>query len=161
VLQAVRGSLAELICRPDFAEHQIWSRRDFSANDIIIREGEQDHQVYLVEDGELSVTSTVDLDDNRRVRPGIYTLGVGQIFGELCLFNNLPRTATVTATSDGRLVVFDALRLQAFLDAHPDVGYRVMRDIYDTLVERLSKANKRVEHLFAWGLKAHRIDQHL
>ena len=30
----------------------IWSRRDFSDNDIIIREGEQDHQVDLVEDGE-------------------------------------------------------------------------------------------------------------
>lgn len=158
---AAQGSLAALIGRPDFPERDIWWRQSFSANDTIIREGERDHRIYLVEAGELSVTGSVELDGRRRVRPGIYTLRSGQMFGELCLFNDLPRTATVTATSDGELVVIDALGLQAYLDAHPALGYRVLRDIHDTLVERLSKSNKRVEHLFAWGLKAHGIDQHL
>lgn len=157
----LQGALFDLIRRPDFTEPDMWSRRDFGTKDVIIREGSKDHQIYLVEAGELAVTSTVDLDENRKVRPGIYTLGPGQIFGEFCLFNDLPRTATVTANTDGRLITIDAFKLQGYLDQHPAIGYRVLRELYSALVERLDKTNKRVSHLLAWGLKAHGIDQHL
>lgn len=158
---ALQGALFELIRHPDFSQPEQWSRQGFHAKDVIIREGDHDHRIYLVERGELAVTSNVALDDNRRVRPGIYTLGPGQIFGEFCLFNDLARTATVTASSDGELIAIDALQLQRFLDDHPELGYRVLRELYSALVVRLDKTNKRVSHLLAWGLKAHGIDQHL
>jgi len=157
----VQTVLAELITKPDFPENDIWHRERFAAKDVIIHEGRTDQRIYLVEQGELSVTSTIDLTESRKVRPGIHTLGSGQIFGEFCLYNDLPRTATVTATQDGQLVVFDARKLQQYMDTHPETGYLVVKDIYSTLVERLHKTNKRVEHLLAWGLKAHQIDEHL
>lgn len=150
--------LAQLLSKPDFPEHDIWQRESFTAKDVIIQEGGLDQRIYLVEQGELSVTSTVDLADNRKVRPGIHTLQPGQIFGEFCLYNDLPRTATVTATQDGQLIVFDALKLQQYLDQHPETGYQVLKEIYSSVVTRLHKTNKRVEHLLAWGLKAHQID---
>ena len=85
----------------------------------------------------------------------------GEVFGEFCLFNNLPRTATVTASSNGKLIAIDAIQLQIYMDANPEAGYRVMREIYETIVDRLLLTNKRVENLFAWGLKAHGIEKHL
>ncbi len=47
------------------------------------------------------------------------------------------------------------------LERHPDVGYAFLKTLFYVLSERLGKANQRVEHLFAWGLKVHGIDKHL
>lgn len=153
--------LRQIITESGFPPPRCWQRQDFRTNEVIIREGDRDQRIYLVEAGSLMVTSDIELDESRKVKPGIYTLDAGQVFGEFCLFNDQPRSATVTATSDGRLIAIDAGQLQLFMDAHPDAGYRIMKEIYQTVVERLHLTNKRVENLFAWGLKAHGIDKHL
>lgn len=153
-------TLSHILQAPGFPA-DIWERQNVEPNDVLIRAGDSDHRVYLIEQGEFAVSSSVDLDGSRRVRPGISTLGPGQVVGEFCLFNTLPRTATVTATTAGQVIAIDAIALQAYLDQHPDIGYRVMKDLNQALVGHLYKSNKRFDHLYAWGLKAHNIDRHL
>ncbi|MGD2117004.1 MAG: cyclic nucleotide-binding domain-containing protein [Chromatiales bacterium] len=155
------SSLSQLITQADFPEQQYWHRQTFKTNDVIIREGDTDKHIYLIEQGTLIVTCDVDLAEARQIRPGLSTLEPGQVFGEFCLFNDLPRSATVSASTDGQLVVIDAGKLQQYMDAHPETGYEVMKEIYKTVVDRLNKSNKRVENLLAWGLKVHGIDKHL
>ena len=153
--------LAQLITQADFPEGTAWTRQQVKAQQVVIREGDHDCKIYLIEEGALQVVSTMELDGEHRVRPGIYNLEPGEIFGEFCLFQDLARTASVIAATDCQLVVIDGAQLKNYMDAHPDTGYRILGEMYTALIDRLRLANKRVQQLFAWGLKAHHIDEHL
>ena len=70
-------------------------RVNFSAGDIIFKEGDPGDSAYLIEEGsvEVSVSST------QRTR-----LNKGELFGEIALIDQQPRTATVRALEDTVLV---------------------------------------------------------
>lgn len=155
------NALAQLITRPDFPEGDAWTRRRVEAQTAVIREGDRDCRIYLVEQGTLQVVSSLELDGQRRVKPGIYNLEPGEIFGEFCLFHDQARTASVIAATDCRLVVIDGTHLRHYMEAHPETGYRLLWEMYTALIDRLCLSNKRVQQLFAWGLKAHQIEEHL
>ncbi len=67
---------------------------------VVVRQGDPGREFYVVAAGEFSVT----VADVRR--PVILTRGTG--FGEIALLRAVPRTATVTALSAGRLLVVEA-----------------------------------------------------
>lgn len=157
----MRKMLLEIVQDPAFPEGEAWWRRPFKPSEIIVREGDEDRRMYLVESGTLRVSGRVELEDNRHIQPGLADLGAGDLFGEFSLFEPHPRTASVVAIDDGVLVEIDCEHLTRYLEARPEVGYAFLKTLFHVLSDRLSKANQRVEHLFAWGLKAHGIDKHL
>jgi len=150
-----------LLADPEFPEGLAWHRVPFRAQEVIVREGEQAKDVYVILSGTLQVTGTVELDEQRRVHPGICELGAGQMFGELCLFDDEPRSASVVAVTDCELAIVDGQTLLRYLDEHPSQGYFILRHIVQTLVERLRTSNRRFLSVFSWGLRAHQIDRHL
>ena len=78
---------------------------DLPARTVVIREGEPGERFYLIEHGEFDVTS-----DAGAFPP----LTAGDVFGEIALLHDVPRTATVTARTEGRVY---ALERDSFLTA--------------------------------------------
>lgn len=150
-----------LLNHPDFSEGEVWHRSHYPANATIFSEGDAGRDVFLILKGAVRVMGNVDLDDARHIRPGFGDLGEGEVFGELALFDSQPRSATVVTVSACDLAVVDAEQLMTFLDAHPEVGYPLFKDLILILVKRLRAANKKIFALFAWGLKARGIDKYL
>ena len=146
---------------PALRELGIAEERDYAAGTEILRAGSEDRSLYLIETGLVRVSGQVDLDGDKRIRPGLCDLGKDEIFGELSLFEAAPRSATVIAVEATRLMAFDAERLATWFDAHPESGYRVLKGLFGILNARLRTADRRLESLLAWGLKAHGIEQHL
>jgi MFS family permease len=72
--------------------------RHVDAGGAVITEGEPGDHYYVIDRGEAEVTM-----DGRHVR----MIGPGDGFGELALLHDVPRTATVVATTDLDLLAFD------------------------------------------------------
>ena len=77
--------------------------------EVIIRQGDPADNFYVIAEGEVEVTQTMDMTadstaDDTKARV-LRRLGRGQFFGEIGLLSRVPRTATVTAVSGGSLVV--------------------------------------------------------
>ena len=65
----------------------------------IIHQGEKGDCAYLIESGQLEVTVKRGSENYH-----INTLGEGEIVGEMAMIDSLPRTATVTALTDCRVI---------------------------------------------------------
>ena len=88
---------------------------------MVVTEGEQGHQAFLVDKGELNVSVG---------KKQVDTVHAGAVFGELALIYNVPRTATITAASKVSLWVLHRTVFQRTLRAE-NISRR--REIYATL----------------------------
>ena len=77
--------------------------KNFEAGDVIVRQGEEGGNCFLIERGECSVTTLVDLK-----MTVLAELSIGDFFGEQALLQKSARAATVTA-----LTAVETLRLTA------------------------------------------------
>jgi MFS family permease len=80
-------------------------RVEAEPGEVVIREGEPGELFYVIESGEVEVTK-----EGRHVT----TLGPGDYVGEIALLRDVPRTASVTATT---ATVFQALDRGTFVPA--------------------------------------------
>lgn len=85
------GNIQKLINR--------FEEREVELGDVIIREGDEGHECYVIKRGKAIVT--------RKTSKGMETLaalGAGALFGEDSLISSLPRSATITMSSDGLIM---------------------------------------------------------
>lgn len=146
---------------PRFVDAGIAERCHYDTGASIIEKGTEERGVFVIESGCVRVLERIALDDERHIQPGICDLAAGDVFGELSLFDTGPRLASVVAVEPCEVLAFDAIALAEYLDAHPDFGYPVLKELFLILSCRLRQTDRRLGSLFAWGLKAHGIDQHL
>ena len=101
---------------------------------VLVEQGRPGHEFFLILEGEATVRR-----DNRKVA----TLGPGQYFGELSLLDRGPRTATVTADTDMRVLVLGQREFLGVLDDVPGLAYKILR----IMAHRLREADLRnVKH---------------
>jgi MFS family permease len=80
------------------------------AGDALVREGERGDLFYAVADGELEVTQS---------GAPVRTLRRGDVFGEIALLEEVPRTATVTARAESHLYSLDKEPFLTAVTGHP------------------------------------------
>jgi CRP/FNR family cyclic AMP-dependent transcriptional regulator len=113
--------------------------RSFRRNTVVIQKGDESTILYAVVSGRLKVT----VSDDQGKEVILNTLGPGDYFGELAIFGESPRTASVVTLEDAKLL---AISRVAFLDAireQPDIALAVIRG----LAERVAQLTEQVGRL--------------
>ena len=157
----MKNSIENIIKDPNILEGVAWKYRQFHANEIIVQKGEVGKSFFFIKEGKLRVTVHVEVEERRNIQAGISDLETGDFFGEISLFESRIRTASVKAITDGRLIEFDGELLSDYFDKHPVQGYLFFKQLFETLIVRMTSGIHKIESLMAWGLKAHGISKHL
>src|SRR5262245_44144466 len=109
------------------ATDQLWLKR----GDVLVRQGEPSDTLYFV----LSGRFTVELDGDHAP---ITEIGQGRSIGEIGFFAGLPRTATVVAKRDSRVLAITRERFRAIGEASPEIRDAVIL----SLASRVSESNR-------------------
>jgi CRP/FNR family cyclic AMP-dependent transcriptional regulator len=99
---------------------------DLSEGKVLIREGERGREFFVIVSGEVEV---------RRKGRKMSTLGAGSYVGEIALLSQIPRTATVTATTPLDVLVITDRAFLNLLEKSPTIAVKVAR----TLAERVGR----------------------
>lgn len=76
--------------------------RSMTPGEVVIRQGDPADRFYVILDGTFAVTQVHGAQDRELRR-----MTTDEVFGEIGLLSGVPRTATVTAVNDGRLLALD------------------------------------------------------
>jgi CRP-like cAMP-binding protein len=82
----------------------------------LIREGDEGDAFYMLLDGRLTVDAESFTEDQQRVA----VLTDGAVFGEIGALTHEPRTATVTAETEARVLRFEMVSVFGVLKDYPD-----------------------------------------
>ena len=103
-----------------------------TAGDVVIRQGDPADRFYVIDSGSFVVTSDAG-DGARELR----TLGVDDVFGERGILAHAPRSATVTAATDGLLFMMDGDAFLELVGARQAIADRLLA-LYDTPVAEIA-----------------------
>jgi len=110
-------------------------KQAFKAGDTIIAEGEEGNTAFLIVSGLVEVS----IGEGAKSRV-LATLNAGEVFGEMCLIEPGPRSATVKATTDTECIATSYEEFMAALQNNPAQAAQFMK----TLVRRLRQMNRLV-----------------
>lgn len=102
-------------------------------------EGDPGDRLYVITEGKIKLGRTSP--DGRENLLAI--LGIGEMFGELSLFDPGPRTATATAVTDSALIGLGHHDLQPWLTGRPEVAAQLL----GALARRLRRTNEAMADL--------------
>jgi len=109
----------------------ITRERRFAAGTQIVREGDSGDGVYIVKDGLVEISGLITADIQRVFRQ----LGPGEIFGEMAVVEDRPRSATARALKDTELYFIPRDDMLALLQRSPAVAFNVLEEISHRLRE--------------------------
>jgi CRP/FNR family cyclic AMP-dependent transcriptional regulator len=108
-------------------------------NSTVVRAGDRTDFVYLILSGSLKVL--VSDEEGREVI--LSMLGPGELFGEMGVLDDNPRSATVAAVTPCDLIVMSKGDFKRCLQENFEVCLYIMRN----LVQRLRTADRKIESL--------------
>jgi CRP-like cAMP-binding protein len=107
--------------------------RLYSHGEIIFKEGEKGDVMYVIQSGKVKISKNASSGDITMA-----TLQRGEIFGEMALFDKLPRSASAVAEGDTRVLSIDKKKLFSTIWKDPTVVLKVIETMSST-IRRLSK----------------------
>lgn len=111
--------------------------------DYLMRQGEKSDGLFFIEVGRVSVY--IELADGRQMR--IKTLDMGTIIGELGLYLNVPRSASVTADAPTRVYRLTAEALEKMKTEDPELVIAFNELMVRLVAERLIASNGEIAAL--------------
>jgi CRP-like cAMP-binding protein len=98
--------------------------KEYSNGEVICRQGERGDRMYVVQAGRASV-----IREEGGSEAVVGELGPGDIFGEMAIFDHLPRSATVRASGKARVLTLDKRTFLSHVHEDPSLAYRILEEM--------------------------------
>ena len=132
-----RVPVFETLTPPDLERvAQVAVPRSFRAHHVIFREGDASDTCYVVESGHARAVR--EHPDGRSI--ALAHFGPGDIFGELAMFDDERRSATIEAIEDVAAIAILGADMRRLLREHADISYKLVI----SLGRRLRETNERL-----------------
>ena len=95
----------------------------FDEMEMVFREGETGDTLFLVLEGEVAVIK--DCNADREIE--LDTIGPGDYFGDMALFGDDRRSATIRVKKDARFLTLNKQELQEIVREYPQIALHVCR----------------------------------
>jgi glutaminase len=144
--------------KSDFSQHEFFSGLSpqemeklqpllkplsFQADDLIVEAGTEAEEIYLLNEGTVSVS--ISLPDGRQQRLATFSPGV--TFGELALGGRRPRSANIYADEPVECFTMNLKEFDTFCIHQPAIGLKLMQNVLRLTASRLDAANKSIAAL--------------
>ncbi|MBV9953011.1 MAG: cyclic nucleotide-binding domain-containing protein [Acidimicrobiia bacterium] len=100
-----------------------------AAGELVVRQGEPGSDMYVIASGSVRITRT-EADGTVTV---LGTRGRGEFFGEMSVLESMPRSATVEAIEDTRLLVISQGQLLVRIRRDPTFCLELLRQLSGAL----------------------------
>ena len=98
-------------------------QRTYSAGTPLVKQGDTGVGLYILTKGRVRVTQAQDPDKAEKDL-GVY--GLGDVFGEMALLDDLPRSATVTAIDEVTALLLPVWEFRTTLRNHPEIALKLL-----------------------------------
>lgn len=112
--------------------------REFNVGDLIVREGDAGHSFFIIAEGDVDVVK-----HHGKIQAVLLArLHAGTFFGEMCVVDPVPRTATVQAISPVRAIEITAATLYHLFHKMPDQYSIMLLNLARDMARRLRKLDE-------------------
>ena len=124
---------------------EVIKTKHYKKNEAIIKENEIGDSIMLLLDGTVSITKalTIKMNKLQKREKEFIKLNSDQypFFGEISIFNNNHRTATIKAETDCEIGILYNKDLVKICQNDHEIGYKAMTNISKNLIEDLLLTN--------------------
>ena len=122
--------------------------KDYKSNEIIIKENEIGNSIMLLLEGTVNITKalTIQINSIKEPEKEFIKLNADQypFFGEISIFNNNQRTATIKAETKCEIGILYNKDLIKICQHDHEIGYKTMTNISKKLIDDLLVTNNQV-----------------
>ncbi|MFC1726011.1 Crp/Fnr family transcriptional regulator [candidate division KSB1 bacterium] len=118
--------------------------KKFNEGDIIFKEGEYGNTFYIIKSGSVDVVKGLG-EEGEIV---IARLGKNEIFGEMAIFGDKLRSATIRAAEDLEVTEVSENVIKYKMPSSPEW----VKTMFEVLVKRLKETNKKIKGHFKLGV---------
>lgn len=123
----------------------------YAAGEVIFRETSPADKFYIVLDGTVEVWKNFETAG----QDWLAEHGAGHLFGEMSLIDDLPRSASIVAKTDARVLYLPRDDFNTVLTTHPNIALSLLRSLSamvrksnESFVEDLRRRNEELESAY-------------
>ena len=116
----------------------------YDDNTILFKEGDRGDYLCIALEGTIEIRKE-SISNKQTV---IAKFGRGSIVGEMALIDQFPHSAVAQVTANSKLLIFSRERFEKFLEAEPQLGIRILREVARILSQRLRRHSGRFSDIF-------------
>jgi len=111
---------------PPLPENSI--NRSYAQDDIVFTENEPGRELYIIQSGRVKITKMVDGQEVM-----LAVLQPGDIFGEMALLDNKPRSATSVCAEDCTMLAINKVNFESMVKAQPQLATKLITLLSDRI----------------------------
>lgn len=131
--------------KPEIFE-KYFSKIQFSAGELIFKEGDPGDSVFFVEKGSVNIKKSMDREG--REFKILAIISEGNFFGEMAVLEEVPRTACAFAAEECVLYSIKRKDFFEFVRLYPQEGFAVFCQLSRISLERLQHTSKELTLLY-------------